>query len=101
MIDESTDISVTWHLVVFATFLEGSFSINCFIGLLCIEGGQKNSMKIFETLMIAVKTWELDITKCVGFGSDGASTMVGKNNDVATLLKKGKSFHDLNPLYST
>ena len=56
MIDESTDISVTWHFVVFATFIEGSLSITCFLDLLCIEGGQKDSMKNFETLMIAVKT---------------------------------------------
>ena len=56
MIDESTDISVTLHLVVFAIFIEGSLPITCFFGLLCIEGGQMDSMNIFETLMIAVKT---------------------------------------------
>jgi hypothetical protein len=49
-------------------------------------------MKIFETLMIVVKIWQLDITKCVSFGSDGASTMVGKNNDVTILLKKRSPF---------
>jgi len=45
-------------------------------------------MKIFDTLMIAVKTWGLDIIRCIDFGSDGASTMVKINNDIATLLKK-------------
>ena len=44
-------------------------------------------MKIFETLMIAVKTWRQGITKCLDFGFDGTSTMVGKNNGVVTLLK--------------
>ena len=39
MIDESTDILVTRHLVVFATIIEGSLLITCFFDLLCIEGG--------------------------------------------------------------
>ena len=47
MIDESTDFSVTMHLVEFPTLIEGSLHIVCFLGLLCIEGGQKDSMKIF------------------------------------------------------
>lgn len=42
--------------------------------------------------MMAVKTWGLDILKCIGFGSDGASTMVGKSNGVATSLKKVSPF---------
>ena len=85
MIDASTDILVTEHLVVFVTFIECSLPISCFFGLFCIEGGLKDSMKIFKTLMIAVKTWGLDITMCVGFGSNGASTMVGRNNGAVTL----------------
>ena len=84
MINESTDISVTEHLVVFVIFIEGFLPIICFFGLLCIEGGQMDFMKIFETLMIVVKTWGLDIIWCVGFGSDGASTMVRRINGVAT-----------------
>jgi hypothetical protein len=42
--------------------------------------------------MIAVKIWGLDIIRCVGFESDGASTMVGRNNGVATLLKNESIF---------
>ena len=84
MINESTDISVTEHLVVFVIFIEGFLPIICFFGLFCIEGGQMDFMKIFETLMIVVKTWGLDIIWCVGFGSDGASTMVRRINGVAT-----------------
>ena len=39
-----------------------------------------------------MKTWGLDMNKCVGFRYDGASTMVGKNTGVATLLKKVNHF---------
>ena len=37
MIDESTDISVTCDLVVFANFVEDGFSFCVFLGLLHIE----------------------------------------------------------------
>ena len=47
---------------------------------------------IFDLLIGALKTWGLDMNKCVGFGSDGASTMTGKNTCVATLLKKVNHF---------
>ena len=41
MIDESRDISVQGHLVVFVTFLEASLSIICFLGLLWIVDGKE------------------------------------------------------------
>ena len=92
MIDESTDISVQGHLVVFVTFLEASLPITCFLGLLWIVDGKKDSKLIFDTLMDAVKTWGLDMKKCVGFGSDGAASMVGKKSGVVARLKKVNPF---------
>jgi hypothetical protein len=83
MIDESTDISVTGHLVVFASFVEEGLSLCVFLGLLHIEEREKNAYIIFETLTKSMKEWGLDFDKCVGFGSDGASTMIGKQNGVA------------------
>ena len=64
MIDESTDISVQGHLVVFVTFLEASLSITCFLGLLWIVDGKKDLKLIFDTFMDVVKTWGLDIKNC-------------------------------------
>ena len=54
--------------------------------------GKKESKLIFDTLMDAVKTWGLDMKKCVGFGSDGAASMVGKKSGVAAQLKKVNPF---------
>ena len=45
--------------------------------------GKKDSKLIFDTLMDVVKTWGLDMKKCVGFGSDGATSMVEKKSGVA------------------
>lgn len=41
MIDESTDISVTGHHVVFTTIIEEGVSLTVLLGLLEIEGGKK------------------------------------------------------------
>jgi hypothetical protein len=88
MVDESIDISVTNHIVVFASYLEGGLPITSFLGLLWLVNGKKDSKVIFEALMGLVKIWGLDMSKCVAFGSDGAATMVGKNTGVAIQLKK-------------
>ena len=56
MIDESTNISIQGHLIVFVTFLKASLSITCFLDLLWIVDGKKDSKLIFDTLMDVVKT---------------------------------------------
>ena len=72
--------------------MEGDVVTNSFLGLLWIVDGQKSLSVIFDLLIGALKTWGLDMNKCIGFGSDGASTMVGKNTCVATLLKNVNHF---------
>ena len=47
LIDESTDISVTGHLVVLATIIEEGVPMIVFLGLLEIEGGKKYVSIIF------------------------------------------------------
>ena len=42
--------------------------------------------------MDVVKTWGLDMKKCVGFGSNRAASMVGKKLRVAVQLKKINPF---------
>jgi hypothetical protein len=87
MINESTNISVIGHLVVFASFIESGLPSCAFLGLLYIIDGKKDSGLIFNTLLSSMKEWDLDFDKCLGFGSDGASTMTGKNKGVATRFK--------------
>lgn len=87
MVDESTDISVTGHLVVFATIIEEGLPVTLFLGLLPIEGGKKDANVIYETLLSKLRRWELNLRKFLGFGSDGASTMTGSATGVAARLK--------------
>jgi len=51
MIDESTDINVTGHLVVLTSIIEEGLSVTIFLGLLEIEGGKKDVVVIHETLI--------------------------------------------------
>ena len=94
IIDESMNISFTGHFVVFATIIEEGVPMTIFWRLLEIEGGKNDATIIFECLMKYLKMWDLDLCKCVAFGSDGASTMVGFHGGVATRLKKV-----LNPIF--
>ena len=49
MIDESTDVSVTGHIVIFATFVDDGLLVSNFLGLLEFINGQKNVEEIFRS----------------------------------------------------
>ena len=88
MIDESIDVSVTGHIVVFACFVEDGLLVAVFLGLIQISDGKKNSKEIYDALVAALKEWDLNLDNFVGFGSDGASIMVEKKTGVFATLKK-------------
>jgi hypothetical protein len=97
MVDESTNISVSSYLVVFTSFVENDLHISAFLELLYITIGQKDAKIIFYTIMCSSKEWQLNITKFIGFGSDGTSTMVGSKCGVSICLKN--SNHFLTPIH--
>ena len=51
MNDESTDISITQHLVIFATFVQEGEIVSVFLSLLQIVNGKRDATLIFETLL--------------------------------------------------
>lgn len=63
------------------------------MGLLFIVDGHKDAAIIYERLTnYLIKDCGLDFNKFIGFGSDGAATMVGKKNGVSTRLKELNPF---------
>ena len=92
MIDESTGVSVTSHVAVFTTFVEDGLPVSIFLGLLEIANDKKDAEEFFQKLLKFVKEWGLDLSKCVAFGYDGCSTMVGSKSGVAIRLKEVKPF---------
>jgi hypothetical protein len=47
MIDESTDLSLIGHVVIFATFVEDGLFVSIFLILLEIANGIKNTEEFF------------------------------------------------------
>jgi len=100
MVNESTDIFVVGHLVIFGTFLEDGAPLCVFLGLLNILGSRKDANAIYELLLTSMNKWGLDLKKCVGFGSDYASVMTRCCNRVVLQLKKHVSPFFLRTRYS-
>jgi hypothetical protein len=88
MIDEFTNISVTGHLVMFATIVEENLSKIVFLRLLQLDGGKKDSASIFNFVISQLRLWDLNLYKLLAFGSDGASNMVGSQPGVSIGLRK-------------
>ena len=89
LIDESTDIAISKHLVVYIRFVKEDFEPKTvFLKNVTISDPKSTAQVIFDHLMSALEEDGIDITKCIGFGSDGAAVMVGKDKGVAALVKK-------------
>jgi len=86
MIDESTNISATGHLVIFATIVEEVLPVTVFIGLLQLDSSKNDIGPIFDYVVSQLQLWELDLYKFITFSSDEASSMVGCHTSVSTQL---------------
>ncbi|MCO5596978.1 hypothetical protein L7F22_051049 [Adiantum nelumboides] len=87
MIDESTDISTHGHMVIYLSYLEDEcIPKMSFYGIVRVCDGTAKSL--FNAVIDELKRCKLDLSKLIAFGSDGCSTMTGKENGVSSLLKK-------------
>ncbi|XP_071138765.1 zinc finger protein 862-like isoform X2 [Mytilus edulis] len=86
LIDETTDVAVVKQMTVMARYLTHDYQVKTsFLTLVDLPDGKA------DTIVPAIKTLmtdrQLPIQKMMGFGSDGASVMVGRKTGVATQLK--------------
>lgn len=88
MRDESTDVSVTKQLIVFAR-------VDCGISYRYLQTPDGRAKTIESALLPCLQEYGVGIQKVVGYGSNGANVMVGCRGGVATRLKKS------NPLMLT
>ncbi|XP_059083918.1 uncharacterized protein LOC131881156 [Tigriopus californicus] len=86
--DESTDISVDKNLclvVIYFSMKTEKIEV-AYLGLYqVIEATGEALFKVIETALLDM---DLQWTNCVGFGSDGASNMVGIHNSVWSRIKE-------------
>lgn len=87
LIDEWSDIDVRPQLGVVCMYYsdESCSFVSQFLGLISLESS--NADGIFEKLSAVLKDYGLEWEKLVGFGSDGASVVSGRNNSVWTRIK--------------
>ena len=82
MIDESTSVSVDKYLCIMIRYYSESKSkiSTDYVGIVPVV--EATGSNVFDLLKATLKKLGLIISDCIGFGSDGASTMVGKHNSV-------------------
>lgn len=90
-IDESTDRVMDSHLIIYAHFIkQETFEYRArFLGLIPLK--EKTGENIFNCIEEFINNHGLNMSRIIGFASDGASNMVGTEKGVSTRIK------DLNP----
>lgn len=87
MIDESTDISVVNQLVLYGRYVnETGEPCTSFLKIVDLFDG--TAERIEEALQAYLTDKQLVFNRLMGFGSDGASVMIGRRTGVATRLKQ-------------
>ena len=84
MIDESTDLSMEKHLIVYINFLDKGVSCTRFLTILKLCAADAST--VYNSLVSYLKVCKIDTAKIYGFSSDGAAVMTGRENGVATRL---------------
>lgn len=90
LIDESTDISTIENLIIYIKLLNNFNPETHLLGNVHIPNGQ--AATVTQIVKDIMASRHLDEKKVVGFGSDGASVMTGKNNGMAARLKRVNPF---------
>lgn len=87
MVDETTDISVAKDLAIIRYFREKQCNVtDCLLEIVSMSS--TTGELIFNAIKKTLDWYCLDLKKCVGFGCDGASVMVGQNNSVWSRIKE-------------
>ena len=90
MIDESTDLGMEKHLIVFINYLDKGILQTSYLTLIKLTAADANV--VFSSLVGYLRACDIDIRKVYGFSSDGAAVMVGKQNGVAQRLKNENEY---------
>lgn len=86
IIDESTDLSTTKHLCLVVRYAKKNRIWDCFLALVPLEAA--NAVSLFEHIVNVFNSNNIPYKKhLIGFASDGANVMMGRNNSVVTLLQ--------------
>ncbi|GAQ93343.1 hypothetical protein KFL_014550010, partial [Klebsormidium nitens] len=86
-IDESTDISVHQHMIVYCKYITAEKKVSTvFLGLLQVN--ETDAASLCARVLECLNLFGIPIEKVLCFGSDGASVMTGAQNGVAARLQR-------------
>ena len=83
--DESTDVANIKQLVVFVKYLVKGLPKTRFLTIASLTDGKAETIE--QKLLEVCQACKISLSQIAGFGSDGASVMVGRSSGVATRLK--------------
>ena len=88
LVDESTDVATKKHIcIILRYFSDIRLDIGTdFCSLAPVVGA--TGEELFVTISKTLKMMELTWSDCVGFGSDGASSMIGEHNSVWSRVRE-------------
>ena len=86
MADECTDVTTVEELSIFCHWVEGGIPVEHFLEIVPLKSADAKT--IYSTLVEFLKEKNIQISKLVGMGFDGAATFSGKHKGVQSLLKK-------------
>ena len=84
--DESTDVANIKQLVVFVKYLVKGLPKTRFLTVASLTDGKAETIE--QKLLEVCQACKISLSQIAGFGSDGASVMVGRSSGVATRLKR-------------
>ena len=90
MIDESTDLSMEKHLIVYVNYLEKGVLYTRFLTIIKLTAA--DASVVYNSLVSYLRVCKIDVSKIFGFSSDGAAVMTGKKHGVTTRLLSDNPF---------
>lgn len=89
LVDESTDISISKQMVVYVRVVDSLFVPHTyFLKNITVDNPKSDAAVLFNCINQCLTEEGLELNKLRGFGSDGASVMVGRHHGVATRVKE-------------
>ncbi|GFO11546.1 Zinc finger mym-type protein 1 [Plakobranchus ocellatus] len=87
IVDESTDVSTYKHLCILVRFFSDQLNAVSTLFLALVYVHETTAENIFNMIEEEIKKCNQTLENCLGFVSDGASTMIGCNNSVWRRIK--------------
>ncbi|KAK5865246.1 hypothetical protein PBY51_016423 [Eleginops maclovinus] len=90
IIDETVNITVNKKLIVYLKLEREGKVETCFLGNYDVDCG--NARCIYDRLVAVLREIDVELSRVIGLGSDGASVMMGRHGGVGALLKQVNPF---------